>query len=192
MLSLRSRRGAELTAACACLQNHTSPSEVGIIFSQLKPRLAIATHLSVSSYSILPIISAIRATYPVGPLAVAQDFSAWDVTPQSIVQRQVTLPFTCMHARTHVLQSSCQLTAMWSAPCKRVMSFLCHTQFVPVSSIDGYMFAGVAPASYELETRENGSWPRPETVSLPGVTLKVDPAVLAALAGEDNSTVCSS
>lgn len=65
-------------------------------------------------------------------------------------------------------------------------------QFVPVSSIDGYMFAGVPPGSYNLEVRENGSWPRPETVSLPGgLTLKVDPAVLAAMSGKANSTVCS-
>lgn len=87
----------ELTALCM-LQNHTSPSEVGIIFNQLKPRLAIATHLSLSSYSVLPVISAIRATYPVGPLAVARDFSAWDVTPETVVQRQVMLHLPCMHA----------------------------------------------------------------------------------------------
>ena len=96
------------------LQNHTSPSEVGIIFNQLKPRLAIATHLSLSSYSVLPIISAIRATYPVGPLAVAHDFSAWDVTAQSVVQRQVLLDCACIHAYSNA--SVCQLSMVMSGP----------------------------------------------------------------------------
>ena len=35
-------------------------------------RLAVATHLSVNDYAIVPIISAIRSTYPDGPLAIAQ------------------------------------------------------------------------------------------------------------------------
>ena len=35
-------------------------------------RLAIATHLLVNDYSIVPIISAIRSTYPDGPLAIAR------------------------------------------------------------------------------------------------------------------------
>ena len=75
--------------ACACLQNHTSQSEVGAIFQKLQPRLAIATHLSVNEYSIVPILSGIRSTYPTGPLAVAQDFAVWDVSPSAVSQRKV-------------------------------------------------------------------------------------------------------
>ena len=74
------------------LQNHTSPWEVGAIFQQLQPRLAIATHLKANAFSIVPAIAAIRSTYPSGPLAVAQDLSVWDVTADAIVQRQVCWP----------------------------------------------------------------------------------------------------
>ena len=71
------------------LQNHTSQSEVGAIFQKLQPRLAIATHLSVNEYSIVPILSGILSTYPTGPLAIAQDFSVWDISPHEVSQRKV-------------------------------------------------------------------------------------------------------
>lgn len=72
------------------LLNHTSQTQVGDVFSAISPapRLAIATHLSVNEYSIVPIISAIRSTYPVGPLAIAQDLVAWDISPSNITQRR--------------------------------------------------------------------------------------------------------
>lgn len=70
------------------LQNHTSQTQVGEVFAALNPapRLAIATHLSVNEYSIVLIISAI--TYPVGPLAIAQDLNIWDISPTNITQRR--------------------------------------------------------------------------------------------------------
>ena len=74
---------------CNSLQNHTSQSEVGAIFQKLQPRLAIATHLSINEYSIVPILSGIRSTYPTGPLAIAQDFAVWDVSPSAVSQRKV-------------------------------------------------------------------------------------------------------
>lgn len=72
------------------MQNHTSQTQVGQVFSAIKPqpRLAIAHHLSVNEYSIVPIISAIRSTYPVGPLAIAQDLVSWDISPTNITQRK--------------------------------------------------------------------------------------------------------
>ncbi|DBA82164.1 TPA: hypothetical protein ACH3X1_007151 [Trebouxia sp. C0004] len=72
------------------LLNHTSQTQVGQVFAALNPapRLAIATHLSVNEYSIVPIISAIRSTYPVGPLAIAQDLNVWDISPTNITQRR--------------------------------------------------------------------------------------------------------
>lgn len=72
------------------LQNHTSQTQVGQVFAALNPapRLAIATHLSVNEYSIVPIISAIRSTYPVGPLAIAQDLNVWEISPTNITQRR--------------------------------------------------------------------------------------------------------
>lgn len=53
----------------------------------LQPRLAIATHLKVTPYSVNPIITAIRSMYQ-GPLAVASDFDVWDITRKSVVQRR--------------------------------------------------------------------------------------------------------
>ena len=72
------------------MQNHTSQTQVGEVFSAIRPqpRLAIAHHLSVNEYSIVPIISAIRSTYPVGPLAIAQDLVSWDISPTNITQRK--------------------------------------------------------------------------------------------------------
>ena len=49
-----------------CVQNHTNNAEVGQIFQATKPRLAIATHLSVNPHTYVPIITAIRSTYPTG------------------------------------------------------------------------------------------------------------------------------
>ena len=72
------------------MQNHTSQTQVGEVFAALKPapRLAIATHLSVNEYSIVPIITAIRSTYPVGPLAIAQDLVSWEINSANVTQRK--------------------------------------------------------------------------------------------------------
>ena len=113
------------------MQNHTSQTQVGQVFSAITPapRLAIATHLSVNEYSIVPIISAIRSTYPVGPLAIAQDLVAWDISPSNITQRRYTAsaPAVCLlspiwiHACRHQSElmpaitnvSSCLLPPIW-------------------------------------------------------------------------------
>ncbi|KAK9865908.1 hypothetical protein WJX84_000433 [Apatococcus fuscideae] len=71
--------------------NHTTQTQVGSIFSALNGpslRLAIATHLSINDYSLVPIISAIRQTYPTGPLAIAQDLDVWDISPTAVRQRR--------------------------------------------------------------------------------------------------------
>lgn len=70
------------------MQNHTTQREVGAIFNALKPRLAIATHLRVNPYTVTPLVTAIRATYPSGPLTLANDFDVWDVSRTRVVQRQ--------------------------------------------------------------------------------------------------------
>ena len=75
--------------SCMLLQNHTYQAEVGAVFSALEPqpRLAIATHLRVTPYTVTPILTAIRSTYT-GPLAIATDFDVWDISAESIVQRR--------------------------------------------------------------------------------------------------------
>ncbi|KAK9797405.1 hypothetical protein WJX73_006256 [Symbiochloris irregularis] len=70
------------------LTNHTSQAEVGAVFQAVQPRLAIATHLRITPYTITPILESIRSQYPSGPLALALDNSVWDITSKSIVQRQ--------------------------------------------------------------------------------------------------------
>ena len=51
-------------------------------------RLAIASHLSINDATVVPIISAIRSTYPSGPLAIAQDLDVWDISPTNVTQRK--------------------------------------------------------------------------------------------------------
>ena len=91
------------------MQNHTSQTQVGDVFSAISPapRLAIATHLSVNEYSIVPIISAIRSTYPVGPLAIAQDLVAWDISPSNITQRRyiASVQVTCLLSQILILHT---------------------------------------------------------------------------------------
>lgn len=67
--------------------NHTNNAEVGQIFQATKPRLAIATHLSVNPHTYVPIITAIRSTYPTGPLAIADDLQIFEVTADTVVQK---------------------------------------------------------------------------------------------------------
>lgn len=71
-----------------CVQNHTLQPEAGSLFQAIQPRLAIATHLRVTAYTVVPIISAIRSQYPKGPLAIATDFDVWDISPSTVMQRR--------------------------------------------------------------------------------------------------------
>ena len=58
------------------------------MFNLLAPRLAIATHTRTNSYNNIALLTAIRSTYPQGPLALASDFDVWDVSHASITQRR--------------------------------------------------------------------------------------------------------
>ena len=58
------------------------------MFQAILPRLAIASHLRVSPYTVTPIISSIRSQYPTEPLAIATDFDVWDISPSTVVQRR--------------------------------------------------------------------------------------------------------
>lgn len=61
------------------LQWHTSPKDVGTILSAVNPRLGVVTHLDIDDVSIVPIVSAIRASYQ-GNLALAKDLDAYEVS----------------------------------------------------------------------------------------------------------------
>ncbi len=67
---------------------HTPPDACGKIFSMLQPRHAVAYH-TFSDFNIAPdTIAAIRKTYD-GPLTLAEDLLAWNITPNEIRVRQV-------------------------------------------------------------------------------------------------------
>lgn len=42
----------------------------------------------MNDYSVVPIISAIRETFPEGPLSVAKDFSVWDLSADVVREKQ--------------------------------------------------------------------------------------------------------
>jgi len=67
---------------------HTPHSEAGKIFSQLRPRMAIAYH-TFNDFNIAPdIIAGIRKTYD-GPLTLADDLLIWNVTKDRIRVRRI-------------------------------------------------------------------------------------------------------
>ena len=67
---------------------HTPPSACGKIFSQLKPRMAIAYH-TFNDFNTAPdIIADIRKTYD-GSLTLADDLLVWNVTNDEVYTRRV-------------------------------------------------------------------------------------------------------
>jgi len=67
---------------------HTPPSAFGKIMSMVKPRLAVAYHAILEPEMQQEIIETIRTTYD-GPLVVASDLMAWNITKDTIQQREV-------------------------------------------------------------------------------------------------------
>lgn len=70
--------------------SHTPQLAFGYLASQLKPRLAIATHFQVNPDTLPRAVSDIRTWYD-GDFAIATDMFVVDVTKKSIVQRQAFL-----------------------------------------------------------------------------------------------------
>jgi ribonuclease Z len=69
-------------------QIHTSPEAFGKVMSAIEPRMAIAYHF-FADFDVLPGINdGIRATYS-GPLSLADDMMAWNVTDTEILVRIV-------------------------------------------------------------------------------------------------------
>jgi ribonuclease BN (tRNA processing enzyme) len=66
------------------MAHHTSPRDVGRVFSQAKPKLAIYTHLALLARPDIPpltsedLIAQTRETYD-GPLEVGEDLMSFDV-----------------------------------------------------------------------------------------------------------------
>jgi ribonuclease Z len=67
---------------------HTPPSAFGKIMSEVRPRLAVGYHAILVPEMLQDITDNIRETYD-GPLAIASDLMCWNVTKDSIQQREV-------------------------------------------------------------------------------------------------------
>ncbi len=67
---------------------HTPPSAFGKIMAEAKPRLAVAYHAILVPEMLRDIQDNVRSTYD-GPLAIATDLMAWNVTKDTIQEREV-------------------------------------------------------------------------------------------------------
>jgi len=76
----------ETRANSMIASSHILPVALGKLFSLMKPRLAVASHIRVNANTVLPIVDGIRK-YCDGPLAVAQDFMVFNVSKDKITQR---------------------------------------------------------------------------------------------------------
>ena len=67
---------------------HTAPEQAGVVFSETKPKLAVAYHFFNDYETIAEVGSHIRKTYQ-GPLSLAKDLRVYNITPDGIVEREV-------------------------------------------------------------------------------------------------------
>jgi ribonuclease Z len=67
---------------------HTPPAAFGKIMSAVKPRLAVGYHSILVPEMHQDMVDAVRETYD-GPLIIASDLMAWNISKEAIVQREV-------------------------------------------------------------------------------------------------------
>ena len=84
-----------LENAESVMNEHTTPAELGRIFSIAKPRLGVGSHFVLGDALIDTGFKRWRTTYD-GPVLLAQDLTVINITPEQIVSRQ---------AKTSVLAS---------------------------------------------------------------------------------------
>lgn len=74
------------------MAHHTNPAQAGLIFSEVKPRLAVFTHIilsgdaKVSAPTVPELIAETRKAYA-GPLEAGEDLMQIDVVAATVVQR---------------------------------------------------------------------------------------------------------
>ena len=68
-------------------QLHTPAKAAGVIFELTQPKMAAMYHTWVTDDTISPIFDDLRIPY-LGPVTLAQDFTVFNITPDSIVVRQ--------------------------------------------------------------------------------------------------------
>jgi ribonuclease Z len=66
---------------------HTSAKAAGVIFEFTQPKMAVMYHTWVTEETITPLFDDLRIPY-LGPATLAQDFTVFNLTPDSIVIRQ--------------------------------------------------------------------------------------------------------
>jgi ribonuclease Z len=69
------------------MEGHTTPAELGQIYSIAKPRLGVGMHFTLDDDLIDPLFRRWRTTYD-GPVLLMQDLTTINVTPDYIVVRQ--------------------------------------------------------------------------------------------------------
>ena len=66
---------------------HTPAKAAGVIFELTQPKMAVMYHTWVTEKTITPLFDDLRIPY-LGPVTLAQDFTVFNITPDSIVVRQ--------------------------------------------------------------------------------------------------------
>jgi len=66
---------------------HTPAKAAGVIFELTQPKMAVMYHTWVTDETISPLFDDLRIPY-LGPVTLAQDFTVFNITPESIVVRQ--------------------------------------------------------------------------------------------------------
>jgi ribonuclease Z len=66
---------------------HTSAKAAGVIFELTQPKMSVMYHTWVTDETIIPLFDDLRIPY-LGPVTLAQDFTVFNITPESIVVRQ--------------------------------------------------------------------------------------------------------
>ncbi len=66
---------------------HTPAKAAGIVFELTQPKMAVMYHTWVTDETITPLFDDLRIPY-LGPVTLAQDFTVFNITPNSMVIRQ--------------------------------------------------------------------------------------------------------
>jgi len=69
---------------------HTSPAMAGKVFKRAGARVSVMWHLAVDHETVGPVFQEMRSQYD-GPVVIAQDLTAFNITQSAVVIRQATV-----------------------------------------------------------------------------------------------------
>jgi len=85
---LSEKTGMDLESAMIVVNEfHTPAKAAGVVFELSQPKMAVMYHTWVTEETISPLFDDLRVPY-LGPVTLAQDFTVFNITPDSIVVRQ--------------------------------------------------------------------------------------------------------